>query len=367
MAPLTFGVEFEFLVATLPWHTSDPHPEDPRPVKNIDTFVPIDHKADWARFDEQQVALRTSLSSALNAVNLPARSVNETPPSSPTWEIDDDNSIAPPQGPEGRIYKWRTVEVKTTPYYFTPESLAAVSLGCKTLTSNFRLNVNESCGLHVHVGDGIEGFSLDTLHNLAAFLWTFEPVLETIYPPDRRNGGYSLAMRKCSKLAQQHAWLSRTNPAPEEPFCQSTHSRSLGRFEPADPPVTNLQALSLIYETESINELVQLVMNPISKWMAANFRMQRRPWTGDQRFKRTVEFRAHEGTLDHERVVAWVQTVVGIVEMANEADEVSFMEFVVEHAYKEDEQGKRLGLIELLREVGLDEPAAFYEKAGVYA
>lgn len=57
----------------------------------------------------------------------------------------------------------------------------------EALKSNFRVLVNYSCGMHVFAGDFDDGFEVLEMQKIMAFFWTFEPGIEKLRPPERRN------------------------------------------------------------------------------------------------------------------------------------------------------------------------------------
>jgi hypothetical protein len=89
--------------------------------------------------------------------------------------------------------------------------------------------------------------------------------------------------------------------------------------------------------------------------------MRRNLWLGKLHdTKVTLEFRQHEGTLDGPRTVSWVQTVVGLFEFADDCDRFWLAAFLMEHAELEDAGRKLYEIVDLLRDIGLEEPAEFY-------
>ena len=96
------------------------------------------------------------------------------------WHVTTNDSIESPNGPG--IFVWIGIEVISPAFDFTAESLKAVEDMCLLLTNNYRTVVNETIGLHVHVGHRSQGFKFQDIQKFIAFLWTFEPMLETLHP-----------------------------------------------------------------------------------------------------------------------------------------------------------------------------------------
>jgi hypothetical protein len=323
---LSFGVEFEFNFARLRREDqADPHPE-PRPVKFF--------KHPWDLIE---------IKNALESAGLPTRFADDQAPeelwSQGYWVVGRDHSIHPPD----EFYDWASIEVQSPPYLFTPNSLNAIKLACSVLTSNFRTNINQSCGLHVHIGNSNKGFAFQTVKNLMAFLWCFEPQLSSLHPASRDNGAYTRGLRKSSYLARTYFWA---------------HKREI--------PL--MRALTDICKMSHINDLYrQLHVTVIDqdsletqRMMAYNLHNLARPY--ESPIKRTVEFRQHEGTLDSARVIAWIATVAGLVDFATAADIGRLEDLLTAQAELQDSGGLSYSVTELFRAIGLTESATYYEQ-----
>ncbi|KAK1029611.1 hypothetical protein LTS16_019560 [Friedmanniomyces endolithicus] len=55
-------------------------------------------------------------------------------------------------------------------------------------TNRFTLLTNRSCGMHVHVGNGKEGFPLQTVKNMLATYYACEPAIDTLHASNRVGG-----------------------------------------------------------------------------------------------------------------------------------------------------------------------------------
>lgn len=67
------------------------------------------------------------------------------------------------------------------------------------------MSCNQSRGVHVHVGNGLKGFTFEAVQNLLATKWTFEPQFETIHPQHRReNSGMCPSFRRNSELSRNY-------------------------------------------------------------------------------------------------------------------------------------------------------------------
>jgi hypothetical protein len=79
--------------------------------------------------------------------------------------------------------------------------------------------------------------------------------------------------------------------------------------------------------------------------------------------KSTIEFRQHEGMLNSDSVAAWVMTVAGLVEYAQNADDTALAELLAEHLTLEGKSKEgSYGIVQLLMDIRLERPAAFYKE-----
>lgn len=62
-----------------------------------------------------------------------------------------------------RDYLYHRIEIKSPPYYFSPEAVIEVREVCQVLSNNYRISCNRSCALHVHVGNGDDGFPVKVI------------------------------------------------------------------------------------------------------------------------------------------------------------------------------------------------------------
>lgn len=399
---LTFGVEFEFALALLGEGQADPDPELPQaaallPKVNSDrTYSTLSGRVKNRVFD--------LIAKRMVAAGLPARSMpveispDNSPRSSPDGFQDDGigwipsrqrrlGSISPVQrlgqdventnenedriasdqrtstasvdefGSEWMVtedwsicetkslnYVWYPIEVQSPPYIFCEDSLQAVILACNVITSQFRLETNSTTGLHVHVGDGADGYALQTLKKLMAFLWIFEPQMDQLHPNRRarllnnERATWYESLRRGSILCQQ-ASLD-------------------GTF-----PMKILDGLKIIFEAGNIHDL--------NSWVKSGERKsayQIDHLTYQDTMKKTVEFRQHEGTMDGTRAVEWIKTVVVLMEFIMDVDTTVLMDFLLEAAAFEDrcwseEEKPAYDIIDLFNDIGLEDQATYWDQA----
>ncbi|KAH7403500.1 putative amidoligase enzyme-domain-containing protein [Cadophora sp. MPI-SDFR-AT-0126] len=326
---LTFGVELEFGIACLPQGYIDPNPEDSRQVYGIletgppefplaeipclGLHEPICIDDDIDEWEPIQQHIANTLKQRLRCCS--DVDANATPYDlASSWIVKNDSSIKfPPLN-----YKFRDIEVASPPFNFCKEALNEVTLVCETLPSQYRLISNTSCSTHVHVGNGIRGFTVPHLRNLMAILWTFESQLDTLHPqhrvgPTRYNG----SLRAHSYLGLQ------------------LQARGMNARD----------GLRRIFDTQEINEIVHMLSLPstpskmlcnnmgysISNLMEKGTSDSYENFVEAEKTKKTVEFRHHEGTFDAEAVTQWIRLCVRLVEFAGEVRPDELRSWLEEH------------------------------------
>ncbi|KAI1329541.1 putative amidoligase enzyme-domain-containing protein [Xylariaceae sp. FL0255] len=202
---LTHGVEVEFLVATLREDAPDPHegtpglPEVIRVPKTLTRFLQcrnyvLGHIRDTTREYFSGEPLKNALGFTVERDHM-EYSLKEYS----NFTFTDDPSIG---GPDRDEYEWFGVEMTSPVAYDEPLAFEAITYAVNLLTSKFRCRVNKSCGLHVHVGQRAQLFSLDQLRRIAGLCFAIEPYLFTLHHPRRRMNTFCLPIRDMSALAE---------------------------------------------------------------------------------------------------------------------------------------------------------------------
>lgn len=338
---LTFGVEFEFLLAILPDGATDPFPDDPRPVSLLTTPIPNYAAIEDTRSERHFRTLAPVCQAVVNtlkASNTPAfpffnRASSRWPASATDllgWEVKWDISLRAPllsRSDPRRVYQWVPMEVVSPVFFAVEESFEKVAFVCDLLTKRFRTNVNSSCGLHVHVGDGERGFRLEQLKTLMAALWCFEPQIQRLHPPER---------------TKETAF-----------YCRPL--RPKGRI-PGRKTLTGLEACAKIFGYEREEELIG--------WLNGGgshaYKLENLIMRGSAGSKRTVEFRQHEGTLDPQRVVSWAKFCVRMLTWAGEVDASEVQKFLINELTKQQNREEGMDLLDFMVLLGLKKESQFY-------
>jgi hypothetical protein len=78
------------------------------------------------------------------------------------WEINTDATL---NEVENISYARSPVEIKSPILYYNKEGIELVRYVLNLLVSEFRIFTNASCNLHVHVGRGNQGFTINDLRS----------------------------------------------------------------------------------------------------------------------------------------------------------------------------------------------------------
>lgn len=325
--PLTFGIEFEFAFAVSPLNFNPPPSEatDGHPLA-LRSNTPPSQAAKLLH--EAFLAINTLL-------NTHGLETTLTPPDHGTtriglrshdnlqWHLESDSTI---RGPN-RNYHWLQIELISPILTLTPEGIEEARQVPHLIKQNFRVSTNTSTGMHVHIGDNGLPFSLETCQRIMGFFYVFDEQLKYLHPPSRRDREYARNIRQACMLNISNSW-------------------------------SVVDSLDAIMDTDTIEELE---FGFGGRRPAVNLKNLR---PGADPNKKTIEFRQHAGTLDDDRVEAWVRTVGGIVDWCREASEEEYDELVRESAQEEDDNQPLAypTAVDLLREIGLKDPAKFYKK-----
>lgn len=322
--PLTFGIEFEFAFATIPYGFSPPASEktDGLPLA-MRSYLPSSqapallHEAfDAINKVLSTFGVRTELSSRSTRVSLRSHDLTH-------WHLDTDATI---EGPN-RDYHWLQIELISPILNLTPAGIAEAMHVAGLIQRHFRVSTNDSTGMHIHIGNSSKGFPLEVCRKVMGFFYTFDGLLEPLHPPSRQDHDWARNIRDACQLSIINSWSVS-------------------------------EAVETIFATDSIEELEYGFGG---RRPAVNIRNLR---NGGVPGKKTIEFRQHAGTLDPERVQAWIQTVGGVVEWCRRVTDTEYAELVEDSAEQQD-QGDAYApgtAVQLLKAIGLKEPADFYRK-----
>ena len=208
------------------------------------------------------------------------------------------------------------------------------------------------------VGNSDKSFDTKTLKALVAFLWAFEPQLNSIHPERRQNGQWAGSMRESSRFAREYL---------------KTHGH---RPHPLTGVIHFLNFKSTVELVEQANYSDEY--ETTFKFSAYNLQGMYDRAMGVAG-KATIEFRQHEGTLSSEAILNWIKTVVGIVDYIRRVDDSTLLNLLKivenetweklgdgEDAEREETLGPILAeskftISDLLSTIGLHGPASYYK------
>lgn len=256
------------------------------------------------------------------------------------WEVTSDGSLKAPVEGLAQGYKWYGVEVISPAFYLTEGSLQEVIRVTEIIKSTYLVNINDSCGLHVHVGVGDETFTFPHIRNLHALLYAFSPQLNSLHPARRETSSMCIPLRSIR-----------------------------GKDGRTFPPMEGVVRLLL---TQNFDDLYELTGAETRTKMSYNFNPIFK-YEKEFRGSGTVEFRQHEGTLDGEAIRIWIKTVVRLVEFAREliADPTYFTQ-LLNVLEQEDVEGEpplcesEYTIIDFLKNVRAWESVLYYKERGIY-
>lgn len=103
------------------------------------------------------------------------------------WTVYTDSTVVPLNTSAG----WYSVELKSPVLVYSATALKKVERVVELLVSKFALYANESCGLHVLVGNADRGFSLRTPRNFCSLITVFENQLASLHMTERVNNPFA--------------------------------------------------------------------------------------------------------------------------------------------------------------------------------
>ncbi|KAI3330849.1 putative amidoligase enzyme-domain-containing protein [Ustulina deusta] len=208
----TFGVEIEFMIATLPADKEvldpDANVEGLPPVlripENDGLLGPDDYLQDYTLRSVRRVihecfgppTSSTPMSSSSRWQVNPMRVLDAYR----NWVVDHDASIV---AIGSKPYRFVGVEVSSPVQFSSPKGFNAISFAISAITSQFRCMVNFSCGLHVHAGLGIERLPLEHVRRIASLTYAAESLLFTLHDPIRRVNNYCKPLQDYSYLVTE--------------------------------------------------------------------------------------------------------------------------------------------------------------------
>lgn len=311
---LTFGVEIELIVR---------FDIDECEITQFDQVVRAMIESRRTRNHRAISILRAHIIRLLQEQEIPVNSLNQE--GYEKWTVDTDGSIDSsldmPRGWES--FSHYGIEIKTPVYPFLDSALSDMSRVINLVTSNMHTFVNESCGLHVHVGNGQRGFRLQTLKNFCMLITSFESQINSLHPLHR---------------------------------ILNEHATPVGRVFEGDSPQDKVNRVNGFRTVRDIEECYNCYFGRAYNYCAYNFLNLLHTSL------KTIEFRQHEGAIDAGEISMWVETVCAFVQLSHDAGDDGFMDLVQEHM-----EDPIYTIIDLFRDLGLNRSLTYYAFRGIYA
>ncbi|MCJ1414393.1 hypothetical protein MMC32_000719 [Xylographa parallela] len=251
------------------------------------------------------------------------------------WTVSLDDSVAPsdddlrsmnPQWANGQVscltaegraaMCYASVEVFSRVLPYNIDSLREVGIVVNTIAAEFPVFVNESCALHVHVGNMDCGFPIQTVKNFATLVTCFENQFNQIHPLNRLDHPYCLPETLAFRPRERHIWrmaeiIDQLN-TPERMIRQFGAKRN-DRDE-------------------------------VYHWWCYNY-------NNLVLAKRTIEFRQHAGTLDLSAVFRWINLACTLTAIAHNSESEAFWDLILQ--FVDHERDRNYNIFMLLRSLHL--------------
>ncbi|KAA8564767.1 hypothetical protein EYC84_010539 [Monilinia fructicola] len=376
---LGFGIEFQFALATLPLGTEDPEPEQGRQIYSID--VPLDSPetdpSTLADID-RELNVQLHIVNALKPKGFRVASQIQLERDRKAWENGDLDTEPEPidilwivkhddtiQFPTAQVdtYNWYKVEICTPALTFSPWSLRHVWQFLRIITRRYRLNCNQSCGLHIHVSTAKKEFTLDILKNLMSLIFTFKRQLEQCHPSYRiQNNSFTFPLRDHANINRNYEPGMNSSCSDrdwKEKWMLDRHQQGLPRKLP--PARSERDSLAAIFSATSEAELVKMFKSDEDFRLGYNILFVNEPYPDP--FKRTIEFRQHRSTTRPEIIERWLNICCRLVDVARQTAGASdeekgvFRRFLLDHI---GDSVDEFGLVMLLVDLGLMKEVEYY-------
>ncbi|KAI0000611.1 hypothetical protein F4779DRAFT_635669 [Xylariaceae sp. FL0662B] len=393
LIPITYGIEWQFLVPVLIQGQRDPHPRDSRNVTvcaNND-YLTITQAARDAVADvlknkaKVPITMPSVVPPELRALGIVADSDRTIVPWS-RFVVDVDQALVPENDPFSKTYNWVGIKVKSNKRNTSlPDHFDQIGNVAIALRNTLRIRLAPTTSLMVHIGEDRrerrEYESGPRFIRVFCMLWWFlEPFLESLAHPSRATHPKCLPLRENSRLfhTRQEELTRNGLPDPEfEPLRQYMHQTFPymlrgGRLEAEIESIwrsvdgKSLARKMSVLTTKNVRMRVTGAISQVPTWntgsvgfhgfcrgaLPENSRVHN---DGDTS---TIEFRTMESTLDPMAILNWLAVLVRLFDVSRRAVPADILAIIYKATSLYD-------ILDLLRDLNLEEQAKYYSEKAV--
>ncbi|KAK9796527.1 putative Amidoligase enzyme-domain-containing protein [Seiridium cardinale] len=243
-------------------------------------------------------------------------SANSRDPIYHRWTLRWDSSLSLTAGVDGHmagtgVDPWiRTtcampLELISPAMRATPESFQEVMRVVNLVKQQFKMHINPSCGMHVHVGMGPDRIGPAPLRRMACLIWTIDAIMNEIHPSHRH------ANNQCARN-RQHCQLARGMTAAD------AMDDVLSRFDPIQDISIDegLDELKKCTTSGQIGRLMYLHYMASAAYQFDSYYPLGRTDVEDEAKKPTIEFRQAAGSINPDWIARWIYICVRVCEWA---------------------------------------------------
>ncbi|KAI9708487.1 MAG: hypothetical protein M1820_003948 [Bogoriella megaspora] len=263
------------------------------------------------------------------------------------WNVVGDASAKPTSEERALLddsWEFWGIEVKSRVFRYKEDwkgeiqaVLAKLNRHFSSPDSQYRILVNENCGLHVHVGNRREGFPLRTIKSLLQLTTAYERCFDALHSWTRITDLLDLTqcvppsmyyVNEVRRRAQLHIGAEKgedevtaglkNSPSPSAWLVLIEDARDL-------PGLLQLQGGEERHNAYSLLNLTESSPGGSSR-ASSKERMQPLPFETHDEYdlpygasKRTIEYRQHHGTLNFREIEAWISIVAFVTQWAHYA------------------------------------------------
>ncbi|KAI1214178.1 uncharacterized protein F4807DRAFT_468125 [Annulohypoxylon truncatum] len=396
-APITYGIELQFLIPVLIQGRPDPNPDDPRKV----IFVNVDATTTYSQVED--IVTQNILHVLRGQVQVPA--TTHLGPPFPTreafaqldqesqavsdmgayeqWIVTTDKSLVPENDQFLEHYDWIGVKVKSNKRDMSnPDHFDQVGRVIEALRANFRVRLPPTTSLFIHVGEAFrdEREWQDGPRHLRAFCtmwWFLERYVLQLAHPSRRTHPECLPLREHSRIAQglEDLDLEKHEMHP------SNFAHMYQQMQYIVPLLTGqeMDIIKSFWKAKDAAIICQRMTVPATQWVDVGWGVklprptEARGSVGFSGFCRwglrssinlhnnghtgTFEFRSMESTLDPLPIINWLAVVTRLYDFSrrgNTGDILGILQKAL--AFEPQYSG-----VQLLQDLGLPVQAEYFQ------